>query len=75
MPYSSEVKYLEKVQDITLDEATLKYGQAHQPWTDDLDTELTVMYNDDITLRDIANHFGRTVGEVESRVKELGCRG
>ncbi len=75
VPYSSEVKYLEKVQDITLDEATLKYGQAHQPWTDDLDTELTVMYNDDITLRDIANHFGRTKGAISSRIKKLGLNG
>ncbi|NLC49588.1 MAG: hypothetical protein GX762_04360, partial [Bacteroidales bacterium] len=57
------------------DEATLKYGQAHQPWTDDLDTELTVMYNDDITLRDIANHFGRTKGAISSRIKKLGLNG
>lgn len=70
-PYRMETMYLERVHDITLDEATLKYEQAPQPWTEEIDAELTTMYNDDITLKDIANHFGASVGEVESRVEML----
>ncbi len=71
VPYRTERKYLERVQDITLDEATLKYSQVQQPWTDDLDKELILMYNDDITLKDIAHHCGRTVEEVKERVEML----
>lgn len=71
VPYRLETRYLEKVQDITLDEAALRYGHAQQPWTDDLDSQLIEMYNDAITLKDIANHFGRTIEEIKSKVNNL----
>ena len=72
MPNGTEYKYLEKVYDISLNEAALKYSQTQQYWTDKLDKQLMLMYNDGITLNDIANHFGRTVEEIKGRVKELG---
>jgi superfamily I DNA/RNA helicase len=72
MPNGTEYKYLEKVYDISLNEAALKYSQTQQYWTDKLDKQLMLMYYDGITLNDIANHFGRTVEEIKGRVKELG---
>ena len=71
VPYRSETKYLEKVHDITLDEATLNYGHAIESWTEELDNELKVMFNDDITLKDIANHFALTVEQVMGRMEKL----
>ena len=71
VPYRSETKYPKQVQHSTLDEATLNYGHAIEPWTEELDNELKVMFNDDITLKDIANHFGLTVEQVKGRMDKL----
>lgn len=70
-PYRSETNYIKDLQHITLDEAALQYGHIHQPWTNEQHTQLTDMYNDGITLNGIANHFGVSVREVESRVDVL----
>ncbi len=72
MPNGTEYKYLEKVYDISLNEAALKYSQTQQYWTDKLDKQLMLIYNDGITLNDIANYFGRTVEEIKIKVRELG---
>ncbi len=72
VPYRTEHKYLEKVYDVALNEAELEYSQAKQPSYAEFDAELTLMYNDGITLKDIANNFGLTVEEIKGRVKELG---
>jgi hypothetical protein len=45
---------------------------AYQPWTDELDKELTVMFHDNMGLRDIAKNMGRTKGAIVARIKKLG---
>ena len=72
VPYNIEQNFYEKVYDSTLSDATLQYKQATEKWTETHDTELTLMYNDYITLKDIASYFERTVEEVEVRLEELG---
>ena len=41
-------------------------------WTDELDKELTMMFQDDMGLRDIAKNMGRTQGAIGKRIKKLG---
>jgi F-box protein 18 (helicase) len=44
---------------------------AYQPWTNELDQELSVMFNKGVNLRDMAKHFGRSKSAVGSRIKKL----
>jgi len=55
----------------SLDKIREKYHDAYKPWTTELDDELTVMYCEGVTLRDMAKHFGRTKGAIRSRIKKL----
>ncbi len=48
-----------------------KHKDAYKPWTTEFDDELTKMYCEDINVRDLAKHFGRTKGAIYSRIKKL----
>jgi len=48
-----------------------KYPDAYKPWTVEMDDELTVMYCEGITVRDIAAHFGRSKDAIRNRIKKL----
>ena len=47
------------------------HAGAYNKWTPELDTELTQMYCERNTLKDMAKHFGRTPGAITKRVKKL----
>ena len=47
------------------------FKDAYKPWTAELDDELTIMYYQGSTPKELAKHFGRTVGSIISRVKKL----
>ena len=47
------------------------YKNAYQPWTEDLDMELTSMYCKGISLQEMAKHFNRNSGAIKSRIKKL----
>lgn len=44
---------------------------AYQPWTKELDEELTILWMEGINPKDLAKHFGRTKGAISSRMKKL----
>lgn len=44
---------------------------AYKPWTDELDTKLTIMYCEGVNVRDMAKQLGRTKGAIISRIKKL----
>jgi F-box protein, helicase, 18 len=44
---------------------------AYQPWTAELDEELTIMYCEGVSGEAMAKHFGRTRGAISSRIKKL----
>lgn len=69
--YGADDEYLEREYDSSLNETTLNYRPTNQPWTNQRDIEMMLMYNDAITLNDIASYFGRTVEEIEVRMEEL----
>lgn len=56
------------------DVATVReeHREAYAPWTEKMDKELAVFFKNNVSLKDIAKHFGRTKGAVVSRIKKLG---
>jgi superfamily I DNA/RNA helicase len=55
----------------SVEDVRKKHPDAYQPWAIKLDDELTVMYCEGISVKDMAKHFGRTKGAIESRIKKL----
>lgn len=70
-PISAESNQGPKEKSYTLEEVRLKHKRAYMPWTDELDLELTIMYVEGKTLKEMAEHFGRTRGAISSRIKKL----
>ncbi len=54
-----------------LEEIRMKHAAAYKPWTVELDDELTIMYCEGIHIKDMAKHFGRTKGAIQSRIIKL----
>lgn len=55
----------------SFEEVRKKHRKAYRPWTQELDDELTIMYCEGVTVKDMAKHFGRTKGAIYSRIKKL----
>lgn len=58
----------------SVDEVRTQHTDAYQPWTDELDEELTILFCEGVNMRDLAKHFGRTKGAIQSRIKKLELR-
>jgi superfamily I DNA/RNA helicase len=48
-----------------------EYTNAYQPWTDELDEELTRLFRKNWDEYRLAEHFGRNPGAISSRIKRL----
>lgn len=59
------------VKTYSVEEVRTRHNGAYKPWTPELDDELTIMYCERVTVKDMAKHFGRTTGAIESRIKKL----
>lgn len=55
----------------SVEEIRKEFNGAYRPWTTELDDELTVMYCEGVSIRDISKHFGRTKGAIHSRIIKL----
>jgi ATP-dependent exoDNAse (exonuclease V) beta subunit len=55
----------------SVDEVRVIHIGAYKPWTTELDNELTVMFCEGVSVKDMAKHFGRTKGAIISRIKKL----
>jgi F-box protein, helicase, 18 len=44
---------------------------AYQPWTEDLDNELTILFMDNMSLTDITDKMNRTRGDIAVRIRKL----
>ncbi len=44
---------------------------AYAPWTPDLDEELMDLHNDGSSVKELAEHFGRTKGAIWARIERL----
>ncbi len=56
------------------DEIREKHKDAYKPWNTDLDNELSEMFAEGVNTKDLAKHFGRTKGAINSRIKKLELR-
>lgn len=54
-----------------LEEKRAKHKGAYKPWTHELDFELTEMYNSKANIIEIAEHFERSIGAIQSRLIKL----
>ena len=45
---------------------------AYEQWTEEADAELKVMWDDGVSVADIAEHFGRKQSAIITRIKKLG---
>lgn len=54
-----------------LAEVRKKHKSAYAPWNDELDRELKFMFEEGLSTKDLANHFGRTKGAIRARVQKL----
>lgn len=45
---------------------------AYEPWTKEMDAEMTRMWAEGTSVSDIADHFGRKNGAIITRLKKLG---
>lgn len=50
------------------------YGDAYKPWSQKLDDDLTAMFCEGVNVSDLAKHFSRTKGAINSRIKKLELR-
>lgn len=64
-------KVEEKEKAYTYDEVRKEHHSAYQPWTQELDDELTILYCEGIQVNELAKHFGRTKGAIKSRIERL----
>ena len=61
--------FTEKAYDI--EEIRKKHKSAYAPWNDELDRELKFMFEEGLSTKDLANHFGRTKGAIRARIQKL----
>jgi len=47
------------------------HKSAYEPWNDELDRELKFMFDEGLSTKDLANHFGRTKGAIRTRIRKL----
>ena len=43
-----------------------------KPWTEEMDRELSHLFDGGMKKQDLCEHFGRTSGAIESRLERLG---
>lgn len=65
------VPHVAKGKAYSLDEKRKTHKEAYTPWTLELDEELTVMYCEGASVKDLASHFRRSKGAIRSRIKKL----
>ena len=52
--------------------ARQEHPNAYDPWTEDMDAELSILWSEGTSVADIADHFGRKNSAIITRIKKLG---
>ena len=52
--------------------ARQEHPNAFDPWTEEADAELRMMWNKGVSVNEIADHFGRKSSAIITRMKKLG---
>jgi superfamily I DNA/RNA helicase len=48
-----------------------EHKSAYSPWNNEQDRELQFMFEEGLSTKDLANHFGRTKGAIRARIQKL----
>jgi len=54
-----------------VDKIRTVYKEAYKVWNEELDDELAVLYNEGVSIKELAKHFSRTKGAIKSRIVKL----
>lgn len=73
VPIASKTQKSEKriEKSYSVNEVRRKHKDAYQPWTTELDDELTTLFCKGLNIKEMARHFGRTKGAIIARIKKL----
>ncbi|GMW00529.1 MAG: hypothetical protein AMXMBFR84_16660 [Candidatus Hydrogenedentota bacterium] len=55
-----------------LAEIKAKHPRAYEPWSDEEDRDLELLWGEGKSVKDMAAHFGRQPSAIQSRLKKLG---
>jgi len=70
--YPKQIKYQQKEpKAYEVAEKRLANKDAYRPWTNELDSALTRMFQEGVSLKDMEKHFGRSRSAIGSRIKKL----
>lgn len=70
--YPKQIKYQQKEpKAYEVAEKRLSNKDAYRPWTHELDSALTRMFQEGVSLKDMEKHFGRSRSAIGSRIKKL----
>lgn len=61
----------EELKAYSVEKIREKHKDAYQPWSPELDDELTIMFCEGKTIKEMMAHFGRTNGAINARIKKL----
>lgn len=61
----------EKTRTYSVGNVRMRHKEAYRPWTAQMDHELTALFHDGVSTRELAKHFGRTAGGIRARIKKL----
>ncbi|HRP30804.1 MAG TPA: 3'-5' exonuclease, partial [Agriterribacter sp.] len=68
---SSEIKGVNNEKSYTVGQFRDRHKAANSPWTPELDDELTIMFCEGVSIKEMAKHFGRTRGAIALRIRKL----
>ncbi len=60
-----------KAYNNTFNGDVVRFEKSYQPWSDELDDELTILYCKNMEIEKIANKMGRSKGSIWARIKRL----
>jgi ATP-dependent exoDNAse (exonuclease V) beta subunit len=60
-----------KAYNNTFNGDVVRFEKSYQPWSDELDDELTILYCKNMEIEKIANKMGRSKGSIWARIKSL----
>lgn len=68
---SSELESQVETKQYNFQEIRKPHKQAYQPWTNDADEKLVLLFREGKTVKELSEIFGRTNGAIRSRINKL----
>ncbi|MNJ89069.1 DNA helicase IV [compost metagenome] len=55
----------------SVEEFRTRHKDAYRPWTSEFDSQLSQLFLEGLTIKNLSEHFGRTNGAIRSRINKL----